>query len=48
MTKLIIIPSNDKMIKNDGGTSSFRTYLIDAMSKMDAAILEGGMKLESR
>lgn len=38
----------DKMIKNDGGTSSFRTYLIDAMSKMDAAILEGGMKLESR
>lgn len=38
----------DKMVKNDGGTSSFRTYLIDAMSRLDAETLKGGMKIESR
>lgn len=37
-----------RMTANNGGTSSFRTYLIDEMSKLDGAILEGGMKLESR
>ena len=38
----------DRMQKAEGGTSSFRTYLIDAMSRMDSKTLEGGMKLESR
>lgn len=38
----------DKMVKNDAGTSSYRTYLIDAMSKLDAETLKGGMKIESR
>lgn len=38
----------DKKIKNDAGTSSYRTYIIDAVSKIDNVLLEGGMKLESR
>lgn len=38
----------DKILKNDGGTSTYRTYIIDAMSKIDATLLQGGMKLESR
>ena len=38
----------EKLMKNDGGTSSYRTYLIDCMSKMTAGILEGGAKIESR
>ncbi|NLZ53014.1 MAG: hydroxyethylthiazole kinase [Thermoanaerobacteraceae bacterium] len=38
----------DKLVKADGGTSSYRTYLIDAMSKLDAKTLEGGAKIESR
>lgn len=38
----------EKTIKTDGGTSSFRTYLIDYMSKMDAATLNGGIKIETR
>lgn len=37
-----------RMIKNDAGTSSFRTYLIDEVSKMDAKRLKEGMKVESR
>lgn len=37
-----------KMVEVEGGTSSFRTYLIDNMSKMDLKVLKGGMKLESR
>jgi len=38
----------DKLIKNDGGTSTYRTYIIDFMSKMNTEILQGGMKIESR
>lgn len=38
----------EKTVKNDAGTSSYRTYLIDAMSKLDAETLKGGMKIESR
>ena len=37
-----------KMVENDAGPSSYRTYLIDAISKIDAEALEGGMKIESR
>lgn len=37
-----------KMVENDAGPSSYRTYLIDAISKIDAGALEGGMKIESR
>ncbi len=37
-----------KTIPTEGGTGSFRTYLIDFMSKMDAKVLNGGMKIESR
>ncbi|MGI6424617.1 MAG: hydroxyethylthiazole kinase [Tepidanaerobacteraceae bacterium] len=37
-----------KLEKYDGGTSSYRTYLIDAISKLDAKVFEGGMKIESR
>jgi hydroxyethylthiazole kinase len=38
----------DKLSKADGGTASFRTCLIDALSKLDANTLKGGMKIESR
>jgi len=38
----------DKVVKHDAGTSSYRTYLIDAMSKLDEKVLEGGAKIESR
>ncbi|NCC17222.1 MAG: hydroxyethylthiazole kinase, partial [Clostridia bacterium] len=31
-----------------GGTSTYRTYILDAMSNMTDKILEEGMKLESR
>ena len=34
--------------KEDGGTSMFRMYLIDFMSKMTADCLLGGMKIEER
>jgi len=37
-----------KTVKTDGGTSSFRTYLIDYMSKMDTELLNGGIKIEFR
>ncbi|MEG1719070.1 MAG: hydroxyethylthiazole kinase [Clostridia bacterium] len=40
--------ANDKMLKENTGLSSFRTYLIDFMSKMDYNILEGGAKIEIR
>ncbi|PKM74841.1 MAG: hydroxyethylthiazole kinase, partial [Firmicutes bacterium HGW-Firmicutes-17] len=33
---------------DEAGTASFRTYLIDAMSLMNAQTLEGGMKVETR
>lgn len=36
----------ERLQKEDGGTSSYRTLLIDCMSKMNGDMLEGGMKLE--
>ncbi|NLL17868.1 MAG: hydroxyethylthiazole kinase [Clostridia bacterium] len=38
----------DRLVKNNGGTSTYRSYLIDAFSKLDAQSLEGGIKIESR
>jgi hydroxyethylthiazole kinase len=38
----------NKMVENKGGTSTFRTYLIDAMSRMNAETLREGIKIESR
>jgi hydroxyethylthiazole kinase len=37
-----------KLQKTDGGTSTYRTYLIDAMSKMNSTLLNGGIQIESR
>jgi len=37
----------DKMIETDGGTTTFRTYLIDFMSKMNESMLKEGMKIEN-
>ncbi|MEH7386824.1 hydroxyethylthiazole kinase [Bacillus sp. JJ1521] len=37
-----------KVEELNGGTSSFRTYLIDWMSKLDFTLLQGGMKIENR
>ncbi|MCC3358587.1 hydroxyethylthiazole kinase [Bacillus sp. REN16] len=37
-----------KVEELNGGTSSFRMYLIDSMSKLDFKLLEGGMNLERR
>lgn len=36
----------EKMEKKDGGTSSFKMYLIDYMSKIDADTLKAGAKIE--
>ncbi|MGL6173136.1 MAG: hydroxyethylthiazole kinase, partial [Cellulosilyticaceae bacterium] len=36
----------DKMIAQEAGTLSFRTYLIDYISRLDTTILQGGMKVE--
>jgi hydroxyethylthiazole kinase len=38
----------DKLMKTDGGTSTYRTYIIDYMSRLNSEVLEGGMKIESR
>jgi hydroxyethylthiazole kinase len=38
----------EKVNQTGGGTSSYRMYLIDAMSKLDADSLERGKKIESR
>lgn len=38
----------EKIIKLDEGTSSYRTYIIDFMSKMNYNILSGGAKYECR
>jgi hydroxyethylthiazole kinase len=38
----------DKLVKQDAGSSSYRTYLIDALSKLDAKTLKRGGKIESR
>jgi len=37
-----------RLLNNGGGTSTYRSYIIDEMSKMDETILERGMKIESR
>lgn len=37
-----------KILDTDGGTSSFRTYLIDYMSKMNHVILKEGIKIENK
>jgi len=38
----------ERLIENNAGSSSYRTYLIDAISKLDIDILEGGIKIECR
>ncbi len=38
----------NKVCQEDGGTATFRTYLMDYMSKINAELLNGGMKIESR
>ena len=38
----------EKMVRTDGGTSSYRMYLIDYASKMNADLLKGGAKIEIR
>ena len=38
----------EKLKKADGGTSMYRGFIIDEMSKMNAEILNGGIKIESR
>lgn len=38
----------EKLQKTDGGTATYRTYLIDVMSKMNPEILNGGIKIESK
>lgn len=38
----------DKVQKDKAGTASFRTFLIDAMSQMNAEVLQGGIQLETR
>lgn len=37
-----------KVCQEDGGTATFRIYLLDFMSKMNTKILNGGIKIESR
>lgn len=36
----------ERMVTNQGGTGSFRSYLIDAMSNLDGDMLEKGAKVE--
>lgn len=38
----------EKLAQTGGGTATFRTLLIDYMSKMNGELLSGGMKIESR
>jgi len=38
----------EKLQKTDGGTSTYRTFLIDYISKIDEKILNGGIKIETR
>ncbi|THE13265.1 hydroxyethylthiazole kinase [Bacillus timonensis] len=40
--------AHQKVEELNGGTSSFRTYLIDWMSKLDFTLLQGGMNIENR
>ncbi len=38
----------EKLLKNNGGTSSYRMYIIDEMSQLTAERLESGAKIEIR
>lgn len=38
----------DKMLENKSGISSFKTYLMDYMGKMNSNLLNGGIKIESK
>lgn len=38
----------EKMLNEDSGTSSFKNYLIDFMSKVDADMLKAGAKIERK
>ncbi|MDF2878165.1 MAG: thiM [Clostridia bacterium] len=40
--------AHTKLVQNDFGTSTYRTYIIDYMSQMNSKILNGGIKIESR
>lgn len=40
--------ANERIVREDLGTGSLRTYLIDYISKIDGKILSGGIKIESR
>ena len=40
--------AHEKTIRGDGGTSSFRMHLIDAVSRMDGTALEEGARYEVR
>ena len=37
-----------KTVATDAGTSTFRNYLIDYMSKLDSTMLEEGAKIDYR
>ena len=38
--------AHEKMVKNDAETLSFRTYLIDYVSRIDSDMINGGMEVE--
>lgn len=38
----------EKVLKENAGTSTYRMYIIDEISKLDAAALSGGLKIEIR
>lgn len=38
----------NKLTEISGGTSTYRTLLIDAMSTLNSEALNGGLKIESR
>ena len=40
--------AREKMLENQAGTASFRTYLIDAMSLLTDSQLEGGQRIENQ
>ena len=40
--------AHEKLLKTEAGTSTYHSYIIDFMSKMNAELLHGGMKVEIR
>ncbi len=40
--------AHEKMLQFDGGTSTYRTFLIDAISNMNETILKRGVRIELR